>query len=231
VHNGAVHAKHVCVPACRCEWSADYRTDTPHVLDFSRLPDGQQRQAYVRDYLMALLACLDVQVQHVQHVQQGDEAGKATAARSPPATAAGRLPLQTWVQQYLTSGPLEQGSTAGKAAQAEAAPAGVAGDKGSEDDDDGGEEHMVAAAMQLANGLGAPQVAQQQDSAGSSIAGSVISAAAFAAMVLDLTAAAGAYLAVSHLHWALWGYIQARISDVDFDFMSYAEQRMEQLGM
>lgn len=236
--NGDVHVQHVCAPACRCEWAADYHTDTPHVLDFSRLPDRQQRQAYVRKYLQALLACLDVQVQQGQqglqgqHVQQADEAVKAAAARPSPAAAAGRLPLQAWVQQYLTSSLLEQGSTAGRAAQAEAAPAGLAGDTSSEDDDGWEEERVVAAAMQLANRVGALQVTQQQqDGAGSRMAGSVVSAAAFAAMVSDLTAAAGAYLAVSHLHWALWGYIQARISDVDFEFMSYAEQRMQQLGM
>jgi hypothetical protein len=35
-------------------------------------------------------------------------------------------------------------------------------------------------------------------------------------------------MAVSHLLWALWGYIQAQVSDVDFDFMSYGQQRWQQ---
>jgi hypothetical protein len=56
-------------------------------------------------------------------------------------------------------------------------------------------------------------------------------AAAFAALEAGLVEASGAYMAVSHLHWALWGYIQARISEVDFDFMGYADQRMRELGL
>ena len=59
----------------------------------------------------------------------------------------------------------------------------------------------------------------------------LLPAAAFAALAADLETASGAYLAVSHAHWALWGYIQARSSDVDFDFLAYADQRMEELGL
>ncbi|KAK9826264.1 hypothetical protein WJX74_003749 [Apatococcus lobatus] len=41
-----------------------------------------------------------------------------------------------------------------------------------------------------------------------------------------IVAAANAYLPASHLYWGLWGLLQARISKIDFDFPSYAAQRL-----
>ncbi len=35
------------------------------------------------------------------------------------------------------------------------------------------------------------------------------------------------YIPLSHIHWALWGLIQAKQSSVDFDFEAYAVQRMQ----
>ncbi|KAH7331908.1 hypothetical protein KP509_20G056800 [Ceratopteris richardii] len=34
-----------------CEMTADYHTDSPHVLDFSKYPDLQERQRFIREYL------------------------------------------------------------------------------------------------------------------------------------------------------------------------------------
>jgi hypothetical protein len=31
-----------------CEWAADYHTDTPHLLDYTLMPDAQEQVAYVR---------------------------------------------------------------------------------------------------------------------------------------------------------------------------------------
>jgi hypothetical protein len=158
-----LHAPH---HARRCEWGADYHTDTPHLLDYSKLPSGQQRQAFVRQYLAALLAGLGVAVQ--QEERQGRQEDGASSWRPPQFSGAGRLGLQQWVQQYQGEEGRRQG---------------------------------------------------------------LLPAAAFAALAADLVAASGAYLAVSHAHWALWGYIQARSSNVDFDFLAYADQRMEELGL
>jgi hypothetical protein len=52
--------------------------------------------------------------------------------------------------------------------------------------------------------------------------------ACFSRLIGSLTAASGAYMACSHLLWALWGVIQSRISDVDFDFEGYGMQRWQQ---
>ncbi|KAI9471531.1 kinase-like domain-containing protein [Coemansia mojavensis] len=34
------------------------------------------------------------------------------------------------------------------------------------------------------------------------------------------------FIAASHLHWGLWGLIQAASSDIDFDYVGYATQRL-----
>ena len=39
-------------------------------------------------------------------------------------------------------------------------------------------------------------------------------------------AATRAYIPVSHLLWGLWGLIQAKSSEIDFDYVAYATQRL-----
>jgi len=34
------------------------------------------------------------------------------------------------------------------------------------------------------------------------------------------------FVLASHLHWALWGLLSAAVSDVEFDFVGYARQRL-----
>lgn len=55
-----------------------------------------------------------------------------------------------------------------------------------------------------------------------------VGAAGWARLVADVHAASLAFMCASHAHWALWGWIQAQVSDVDFDFHAYAQQRWEQ---
>ena len=37
----------------------------------------------------------------------------------------------------------------------------------------------------------------------------------------------GKHTLISHLHWAIWSIVQAPVSDIDFDYIAYAKQRME----
>ena len=41
-----------------------------------------------------------------------------------------------------------------------------------------------------------------------------------------LQAAAWDYVGLSHLLWGLWGLIQSRNSEIDFDYVEYARQRL-----
>merc|ERR1711915_475521 len=34
-----------------CEMAANYHTDTPHILDYSKYPDFEERQRFVKEYL------------------------------------------------------------------------------------------------------------------------------------------------------------------------------------
>ena len=44
----------------------------------------------------------------------------------------------------------------------------------------------------------------------------------------ELQKAALAYVPVSHLMWGLWGLIQAKTSNCDYDFSDYCRQRLQQ---
>lgn len=44
----------------------------------------------------------------------------------------------------------------------------------------------------------------------------------------ELQKAALAYVPVSHLMWGLWGLIQAKTSNCDYDFAEYCSQRLRQ---
>ena len=37
-----------------CEYAADYHTETPHVLDYSKFPDPEQQQGFVSSYVKAV---------------------------------------------------------------------------------------------------------------------------------------------------------------------------------
>ncbi len=84
------------------EWAADYHSDTPSVLDFSRLPRPDQQAAFVDAYLRGLLAAL------------GLEAAGATAA-ADAATAGGEA----------TNGGSEQSKTSSGGGAAAGEPGGA----------------------------------------------------------------------------------------------------------
>ncbi len=44
----------------------------------------------------------------------------------------------------------------------------------------------------------------------------------------ELHTAAMAYVPISHLMWGLWGLIQAKTSNCDYDFVEYGRQRLDQ---
>ena len=40
---------------CRCEYAADYHTDSPHMLCFERLPDEAAQRAFTQAYVHKLV--------------------------------------------------------------------------------------------------------------------------------------------------------------------------------
>ncbi|CAI5468631.1 unnamed protein product [Closterium sp. Yama58-4] len=46
----------------------------------------------------------------------------------------------------------------------------------------------------------------------------------------ELVQAVDVFLPVCHLHWFLWGIISAAVSDAEFDYMSYAQQRLPDMA-
>ena len=46
---------------------------------------------------------------------------------------------------------------------------------------------------------------------------------------MQVQEAVQAYVPVAHLSWGIWGFLQARLSDVpSFDFSEYGRQRVQQ---
>lgn len=255
-----------------CEWAADYHTEEPHVLDFSRLPDLQQQLLFVESYLRALLGKLGIQVPAGSSAAAGGRdsntgvgaaspepdslsslAGyKLTAGLNPagsssrseaawstlssrgagsvlsyPDTEAGweTASQSSVVTTRSNRTDMEEGPAA--APGAAAAPAGA---------DGGGPGTAAASANAAGNAKLGPSSRDLQDiwcwlehAAGVSSSGGTSSrqlgAAAWQQLVFKVVAAADAYMAASHLQWALWGVIQAKVSDVDFDFLGYGQQR------
>eukprot|EP00879_Flechtneria_rotunda_P009309 GHRR01009746.1.p1 GENE.GHRR01009746.1~~GHRR01009746.1.p1 ORF type:complete len:775 (+),score=394.14 GHRR01009746.1:2648-4972(+) len=271
-----------------CEWAADYHTDQPHVLNFSRLPTEEQQREFVHQYLRVLLRALGVKVQTDSAAAAASADGSAAAAAgvagavmqlahgaaaaesvvTTTAAAAGRVGGLELLQRSVAG--KDPGALAGRAADdqsdvwstvscsggsvyslPDASDAGCAGNERAAGD---------AAQSKLGNGplagvngmqlrdvwhwLGlfdVKQHQQQQHGSSSGIAvgttSSIISeqqdglqldAAGWQQVSESLLQASRAYMAPAHLLWALWGVIQSKVSDVDFDYDGYSQQKWQQ---
>jgi hypothetical protein len=266
-----------------CEWAADYHTETPHILDFNRLPDKQQQLLFVEAYLRALLAKLGVQVPQpppgfgiAAAAAGGSNGGAGVTTAAPPAspeaaslsslagfalasrqqnpdsshrsepawsTLSSRGP-ESVISFPETDAGWETASQSSvvttKSQKAEAEDGGIAGV---------GSSGVSAAAVAgvlggaAADGVRVGMASSIGDlcdvwcwldraiglggcgSNGSSSSSRQLSVAAWQQLVQQVVSAADAYMAASHLLWALWGVIQAKVSDVDFDFTGYGQQR------
>ena len=105
---------------------------------------------------------------------------------------------------------LEQQAQAQAQAQADTQPAGGAAAAAS-----------VSAAAGGASGLPAAIFGSLAG------AGSGADKAAVEAAARLLLAKAQAQLPLVHLKWGLWGLVQDKMSDVDFDYLAYASQRIQ----
>jgi len=56
------------------------------------------------------------------------------------------------------------------------------------------------------------------------MAGASITPEAVEALIFE----ANEYALASHLFWGIWGLMQSQQSDIDFDFVAYSSQRLEQ---
>jgi len=180
------------------EWAADYHSDTPSVLDFSRLPQADQQTLFVAAYLRGLLAVLGLAAPEEASALLGSGGGGGGGAAA--AASVGEL--------------LQQQAAA-------AAALTVAG--GSSKTAAGGSlwsvwdwlrQHGVECGSSGGGGGG-----------GGGAAGAAVSPAAWRSLLHQLLGGARAYECIAHLQWALWGLIQSKDSSVDFDYLGYAQQK------
>lgn len=250
-----------------CEWAADYHTEAPHVLDFSRLPDPQQQYLFVESYLHALLTKLGVQVPpgSAAYTAAAGAGSVAGSAAGGSAAASPEPPNLSSLAGFKLMAGLNPGSS-GKSEPAWSTLSSRGGSVLSFPETDAGwetasqssvvttrsnrtegDEPVPAAAPGGADSSAAgadssskprpsskdlcdiwcwlEYAADFTSSNGSSGSRRQLSSAAWQQLVAKVVAAADAYMSASHLLWALWGVIQAKVSDVDFDFTGYGQQR------
>lgn len=169
-----------------CEWSADYHTDTPHVLDFSRMPGEAERLAFAHSYLGELLRQLGVKVD----MSEGDASGAGDGPVEGLSPVDGSMVQNGGGARSAEEGDLMWLQPLLHGQRSDGVRCGVAGG--------GGAETAVR-----------------------------VSDRVFSSMVEVLARAGSAYEALSHVHWALWGFVQARASSVEFEFEEYAKQRLQ----
>jgi hypothetical protein len=260
-----------------CEWAADYHTQEPHVLDFTRVPDEQQRRAFVEAYLRALLEGLGITIAEgdaaLGHPSAGAAAGVRFAggleaalgggvrlgARGAGGSSVGGGSIQDdaddresvegmslWSMMSSRGGSvLSMPVDTDAATYADSTAWETCSETASQCSSRGGgwqqQQHPVGEVVK------SPSAATAAAGAAAAELRSVwgwlelhqpdrrllantrqLDVACFSRLVGSLTAASGAYMACSHLLWALWGMIQSKISDVDFDFDGYGLQRWQQ---
>ncbi|WIA13982.1 hypothetical protein OEZ85_002545 [Tetradesmus obliquus] len=261
-----------------CEWAADYHTQEPHVLDFDKVPDEQQRRAFVEAYLRALLEGLGITIAEGQaalgHASAsvrfvgglgGDAAlggGLRLGMRGAGGSSVGGSiqddlddresvgdGTSLWSMMSSRGGSvLSMLVDTDAATYADSTAWETCSETASQCSSKGGgwqqqQQHLAAEAVK------SPSAASATAAAGAAAAElrSVwswlelhqpdrrllantrqLDVACFSRLVSSLMAASGAYMACSHLLWALWGVIQSKISDVDFDFEGYGQQRWQQ---
>jgi hypothetical protein len=262
-----------------CEWAADYHTQEPHVLDFNKVPDEQQRRAFVEAYLRALLEGLGVTIAegdaalgygHASAGAAGAAAGVRFAGvlemapggglrlggRGPGGSSVGGGSIQDETdERESVEGMSIWSMMSSRGGSVLSMP--VDADASTYADSTAWETCSETASQCSSRGGGWQQQAAGDavKSPGAATAALVASAelrsvwswlelhqpdrrllantrqldvACFSRLTGSLTAASGAYMACSNLLWALWGVIQSRISDVDFDFEGYGMQRWQQ---
>jgi hypothetical protein len=262
-----------------CEWAADYHTQEPHVLDFSKVPDEQQRQAFVEAYLRSLLEGLGITIAEgaaaLGHASAGGRfvggleaalgGGFRLGARGAGSSSVGGGSVQEdFDDRESVEGTSLWSMMSSRGGSVLSMP--VDADAATYADSTAWETCSETASQCSSRGGGWQQQQHQQQhaagealknpSAAAATAAAVAAAAelrsvwswlelhqpdrrllantrqldvaCFSRLVSSLMAASGAYMACSHLLWALWGVIQSKISDVDFDFDGYGMQRWQQ---
>ena len=187
-----------------CEWAANYHTEQAHVLEFSKLPNELEQEHFVRCYLAALMTAVGVKL--------------------PASAVALDLPEQQ---------PSPSAAVAADEGTADLVNGGVGASVGSVYHSTSPWRSLPFWLQQFSQetktGTAAAATADDTKQGTAVAAGCVaLNDEAWEQLVQSVVSGSRAYLCVSHLLWALWGYIQAQVSDVDFDFMSYGQQRWEQ---
>ncbi|PSC76159.1 putative choline kinase 2 [Micractinium conductrix] len=186
-----------------CEWAYNYHGDEAHVFHDAWLPSEEQQLAFCRAYVAAMQRQAG-RTAVMQPVAAG--AAQGTPAAAAPAGQA---------EGGAAAAAAENGAVQGRPAKRRAvvgSPSAVAS---------GGDGAWLPAAI-LAAGGSADDSATTGD--GGSSGGETGDAADCAARLL--CAKARSHTPLVHLKWGLWGLIQHKMSDVDFDYLSYGTQRI-----
>ncbi|GAB4823326.1 hypothetical protein N2152v2_010372 [Parachlorella kessleri] len=190
------------------EYTYDYHSDAPHAINWDRFPTPDQQLAFCEAYVAALRQLLsepgEGQQAQQQHAQQGHvwPASGSGGNKSSNAAADGKEGPSLAAKGEALG---QEDSAYCNGSSPERLGAGVAGSSSSTSSSSSrGGTKACPAGVALAEAIVGTEDAVQL-----------------------LVEKALAYATLCHLKWTLWGLIQAKVSDVDFDYVEYSRQRVE----
>lgn len=238
-----------------CEYAADYHTDTPHVLDYSKFPDKEHQAGFVHAYIETVVSMAKA---------QGDKLSWADGEVSYSAPAPGAMQIhtdtdcnQSLYSKNAISIPNQKRASVSSGMFAEASSSAppradsAALGQGSYNSPSGPPFHKHSSVQKLKDAVidnikkvvGGPKPQQEGceeckpgDKACADHVEPLLpelcrrqdSTDQIAHIKQELHDAALAYVPISHLMWGLWGLIQAKTSNCEYDFIEYGKQRLEQ---
>lgn len=236
-----------------CEYAADYHTDTPHVLDYSKFPDREHQAGFIHAYIETVVSMAKT---HGDTLSWAD----GEVSYSAPAPGAMQIHTDTDCNQSLFSKdaisiPTQKRPAVGQGMFAEASssapPKSDAPGQGSYNSPSGPPFHKHSSVQKLKDAVidnikkvvggskpddDSCEACKPGDTACADHVEPLLpelcrrqdSNDQIARIKQELHDAALAYVPISHLMWGLWGLIQAKTSTVGYDFIEYGCQRLEQ---
>lgn len=236
-----------------CEYAADYHTHTPHVLDYSKFPDREHQAGFVHAYIETVVSMARA---HGDKLSWAD--GEVSYSAPAPGAMQIHTDTdcnQSLYSKDAISIPTQKRAAIGEGMFAEASssapPRADAAGQGSYNSPSAPPYHKHSSVQKLKDAVidnirkvvgGSkpqqeeceackpgdkacadhvepllPELCRRQDSPDQ-----------IAHIKQELHDAALAYVPISHLMWGLWGLIQAKTSNCDYDFVEYGKQRLEQ---
>ena len=194
-----------------CEWTADYHSERPSIMHHDRYPTKAEQLNFLQAYMEAEIAMAGY---HLTAINM-EKYAKTSRRRS--------------ISQALTNGLAQVAAAASTALKQRPSTEflkeeqAVAANVENAEDSDGNGSTKASAAIS-AGEREHDRVIPRKKSNGSDGSGGVTKVEILDSMYKEVNK----FALTSHIMWGLWGLHQATQSDIDFDYVEYALQRLNE---